>query len=174
MAHPPQLAFLPHPPKTPPVGRLFAIIGMISLGALLLVIAAVSFAFYEGNKLDRAATEYSVDAVTAITSTWDAEALRQRAAPELARSLSGEQARRVMNWVATLGPLENRPVCQGNAIVSTGTGGSRTTANITCTAQYRAGEATIQLSLIRKEGAWSILGFHVGSPMLVPQPARKA
>ena len=154
--------------------RLFAFIGMIAVGGVVLAIAALSFAFYEGGRLDRAATAYSVDAVTAITSTWDADALRDRAAPEMARSLQGEQAKHVLAWVASLGPLQDRPVCQGSAAVYAGTGASRTTANVTCTARYKAGPATIQLSLIRKAGAWSILGFHVDSPMLVPQPPQKA
>ena len=155
--------------------RIFAAIGMISVGIVFLAIAALAYAFYEGGKLDREATDYSVDAVVAITSNWDPAALRARAAPPLAQSMTEEQTGRVLAWLGSLGPLQDHPVCQGNAGVYAGTGGTRTSANITCTAHYKAGPATIQLALTKKAGQWSILDFHVNSPMLLPQqPSQKA
>jgi len=178
---------------------------MLAVGVVILGVAAIAFAFYEGDKLDREATAYSMDAVVAITGRWDIEALRTRAAPPLASAMAKEQGARVFAWLATLGPLQDRPECQGNATVYAGTGrastgnggtgtpgagnagtgtpgtgnrgagGSRTTADMTCTAHYRAGPATILLALIRKGGVWFIAGFHVTSPELLPQsPTQKA
>ena len=150
--------------------RILSILGAISVGVVVLGLAAVAFAFYEGDKLDREAADYSTDAVVAITGRWDVQALRTRATPQLADAMAKEQGARVFAWLASLGPLQDRPVCQGNASVYAGTGGSKTTANITCTAHYRAGPATILLALARKGGVWFILGFHVTSPELLPQP----
>jgi hypothetical protein len=192
------------------VKRILAAIGMLAIGVVILGVAAIAFAFYEGDKLDREATAYSMDAVVAITGRWDIEALRTRAAPPLASAMAKEQGARVFAWLATLGPLQDRPECQGSATVYAGTGrastgngglgnagtgtpgtgnasagnasagnasagGSRTTADMTCTAHYRAGPATILLALIRKGGVWFIAGFHVTSPELLPQfPTQKA
>ncbi len=145
------------------------------MGAVVVIIAGLIYIFYEGTKLDREATDYSAAAVVAITSNWNAQALRSRAAPQLANSITDEQAVRIFTWLGGLGPLQDRPDCQGNAAVYAGTGGRRTTANVTCHAHYKAGEASVQLSLTRSNGAWSILGFHVTSPALLPQqPSQKA
>ena len=60
-------------------------------------------------------------------------------------------------------------------MVYAGTGGGKTTANITCTAHYKAGPASILIALSKKGGVWFILGFHVDSPALLPQtPSQKA
>ncbi len=149
--------------------RIFAAIGMITIGAAILAIAGFAYIFYEGTKLDREATDYSQTAMIAITSNWNAQALRTRAAPPLANSMTQDQAARIFTWLGSLGPLQDHPDCQGNAAVYAGTGGSRTTANITCTAHYKAGPASVQLALTKSAGKWSILGFHVTSPMLLPQ-----
>jgi hypothetical protein len=154
---------------------VFAVIGMIAVGAVVLGIAGLGYIFYEGSKLDREATDYSAEAVVAITSNWNAQALRSRAAPPLTNSMTPDQAVRIFTWLGSLGPLQDRPDCQGNAAVYAGTGGRRTTANITCNAHYRAGPASVQLALTKSGGVWSILGFHVTSPALLPQqPMQKA
>lgn len=157
------------------MSRILSVIGVISIVVVVLGIAAVAFAFYEGSKLDREATSYSSDSVVAITGRWDVEALRTRASPQLADAMGKAQGARIFTWLASLGPLQDRPECQGNATVYAGTGGNKTTANVTCTAHYRAGPATILLALAKKGGTWFILGFHVTSPELLPQqPIQKA
>jgi hypothetical protein len=94
-----------------------------------------------------------------------------RATPQLAHSVSADQLARMFGWVGQLGTLQWQPICTGTSNVFAGASGTRTTGRYTCQAQYQAGPAMLELSLVKAGGAWSINGFRVNSPLLVPPKA---
>jgi hypothetical protein len=151
------------------MGRIFAAIGMI----VVFLAAAAAIGFYylaqKGRSLDREAAAYSAEAVTAITSHWDAAALASRSTPLLGQSISPDKLAGMFRWFGTLGSLQDQPECRGTSSYYANNGSSAVTAYYVCAAHYKAGPAEVSVSLIKQGQVWRISGFHVTSPVLVPQ-----
>jgi hypothetical protein len=142
-------------------------------GATLLFVAVciggVSYMAVQGTRLDNEARLYADGAVRPVVSPWNLQALTDRAAPELLANTKPAQLAALFVWFKTLGALQDLEPCGGGTRLDVNIGSGRTlTGRYTCRAHFQAGEAQIQLVLIKRGNAWRIAGFRVSSPALVP------
>jgi hypothetical protein len=142
--------------------RILQVVGAIALVVVALVAAGLGYAAYRGGSLDAESKAYVDAAVPAIAAHWDREQLIARAAPELLKATNPAQLQVVFDTFAKAGPLVQYDGAKGQSSMSyfTGTGSSITAVYI-ATAHCRDAIVTINLNLIKRDGKWMILGFHV-------------
>jgi hypothetical protein len=151
--------------------KLLTWIGAATL--VLLVVGGAGFAYMvtRGLHMDEEARLYADKAVRPIIEHWNPDALKAQASPSLLANIKPDQLASLFVWFQTLGELKTINPCTGQARLDVNTTTGRTlTGQYTCQAQFQAGPATIQLSLIKTQNQWRIFGFHVNSPALLPRP----
>ncbi len=145
-------------------------IGGGALFLLLVGIAGVAYLMVQGSRLDNESRAYADSAVRPVVEHWNAQALKDRAAPALLANLTPERLSNIFQWLSTLGALTSVEPCTGQARIDVSTGNGRVVSGkYTCKAQFQSGEAVISLVLVKNDGEWRIAGFHVNSPALVPR-----
>jgi hypothetical protein len=126
--------------------------------AILLVLFGV--VAIQATLLDRESSIYADDSIRAIATTWNEEALQQRASPELLSSASGNELDRVFIQLRPLGRMMHYDGSKCSSNLFYGTGGKRTTAACNGRAEFEHGQAEMNLLLI-KHNVWQVGGFHV-------------
>jgi hypothetical protein len=148
------------------------------LGAVAIVggmaLAAVFFwMLYRGFMVSNTEGRAYVDsAVPAIARTWDRQQLLDRAAPELKAKATPELLDQVFGTLANLGPMStyDGATFQETTNVAT-TGGEVVTATYRATVHCQKGDAVITIRVLKRDGQWSILNFHV-DPVPANGPAK--
>jgi hypothetical protein len=139
------------------------------IGAAVLLLLAIHIA--KGIELDHEVTAYADDAVVAIATGWNEQALLLRASPEfLAATHSGDlsqlfvQFRRLGHMTRYDGSADGTNVQMGLLPLS----GQALTAVCVAEADFEHGPAKIRLSLIKHRGGWQIMGFRVTPRKIQP------
>jgi hypothetical protein len=144
---------------------------LLILGALTLVVIVaagigVGIVAYKGNALDAESKAFVDGAVPAIAANWSKEQLLDRATPELRDSVKPEELRSLFDAVSQLGPLVEYEGAAGDANMSYMAGsGSTVSASYVAKAKFKDGVATIQITLVKRDGRWMISGFHVDTSL---------
>lgn len=145
---------------------------MILGGAFLVLIVAgvIGFAIIatKGNALDKESKQYADTAITAIISSWDRQAIVDRASPEFTAAVNGDDLNKLMNMFQRLGKLRECKGAEGQANISvTPQHGKVVTAYYTAKAEFESGPALIQLYLIKHDDKWQIEGFRINSKVFL-------
>jgi hypothetical protein len=149
--------------------KLLTLLGAAVLLLIVIGVGGLAYLWVQGTGQDTEARLYANNALPPVISSWSLQALRDRASPELLANTKPEQLTALFQWFKTLGTLKTLEPCLGQTQLNVNTFSGRTlTGQYSCHAQFQAGEATIQMSLIKRDNAWRITGFHVSSPALVP------
>jgi hypothetical protein len=145
-------------------------LGTIFGGILIVIIIIAAIFIPHALKLDKDATAYLQDALPKIVSSWDAQALMERATPELLSSLkSSSDLDRLFTMFRQLGGLKYLDTPKGNITSATLTKqGSFTVGNYIAQAEFERGKASISVQLRRSGNSWQINGFHVTSDAFLP------
>jgi hypothetical protein len=108
--------------------------------------------------------------VPAIVSSWNEQELLKRASPEFQKAATLADVERLFRWLRTLGPLRKYESAQGESITSvTPRTGRVIYGRYVAKAVFDAGEANIEVGLIKHGNQWQIGRFHVTSPALRPE-----
>jgi hypothetical protein len=119
------------------------------------------------------ATSYLDESLRSIAANWNQDELLKRAAPELLAGASAGQLTAMFSQLSPLGPLKSIETSTGG----TGFGykpemGRYIYANYNTVAHFTNGDATIQSTLIHRDGKWKIAGFHV-NPFIGMHPQKQ-
>jgi hypothetical protein len=117
---------------------------------------------YNGNALDTESKAFIDAAVPAITTNWSEQQLIDRALPELLQTTQSNDLHVLFHSLSRLGTLTEYNSSMGEALMSYVVGNGQTVqADYLAKAKYRNGEARFRIRIVKKNGAWLILGFHV-------------
>ena len=144
---------------------LGGIFGVIIIAVLILAVISIPRSI----KLDKQATAYIQNTVPEIVGSWNAQALIDRATPELASSMkSSADTGRIFTMFQQLGALKHLDKPTGHIT----SGASSKTGPITIGSyvaqdDFEKGKATISIQLRRSGNSWEINGFHVDSDVFL-------
>jgi hypothetical protein len=142
--------------------KFLMIFGGIALVAVLAIAGMIGWAAYRGRALDGESKAFVDAAVPAIASNWNKQELIDRAAPELKAKATPEQLAMIFDTLARLGPMVEYEGATGQATMSYETGaGSNVFGKYDATARFQNGSAVFHIGLVKRDGRWTILNFHV-------------
>jgi hypothetical protein len=130
--------------------------------ALLLLLIAIRAARRIG--LDHEVAVYADDAVVAIATGWDEQALLQRASPEFLAATHNADLRQLFVQFGQLGRMTRHDGSMDWINVQMGLlplSGKAVTAVCVAEADFEHGPAKIRLSLIKHRSGWQIMGLRV-------------
>jgi hypothetical protein len=148
-------------------------IGLISLGSLVVLAALAigAFAYYVGIPQDEeskaAAEVYAKD----LGAGWDYAAVETRGDEELLKAAPREKLEPLLGLFRNqLGNLVSLGDVSGSSYSNFNLGSMslRTTAVYVLKAKFEKGDGSMQLSLIKRDDQWRLLGLHVDSDLLLP------
>ncbi len=137
--------------------------GAVFAFLIVAIVVLIAVAATKGRALDRESKQYSDTAIHVICTTWDESQLIDRASPEMLKSLpcQTEIEQLFAQW-RRLGPMTSLDSLQGDANTTVLFGnGIRVTAGYVGIAHFRGGAARIKITLVKRDGAWRVLGFWV-------------
>ena len=151
------------------MGKLFIILGALLLALVFLVGTFIGYAAFTGRALDKQSKAYVDAAVPAIVSAWNEQELWSRASPEFERAVQPADMDRLFRWFRTLGRLQKYEGAEGQTLTSfTPQTGKVISGRFVAKAIFDAGEANIEIELIKHDDMWQIAGFKVNSSALAP------
>ena len=143
------------------LGVVFAVL-IVAGGAGFVVLAR------NGAALDSASKAYTETSVEAIARDWDGSELWKRASPALRRVATPQQIDRMFGAAKrSLGPLVAYGGSEGQAMLSYVNAHSKVAASYVAHGHFAHGDADLQISLVKIDGAWMIQGFHIKAPGLM-------
>ena len=144
--------------------KVLMILGGIFLVVIVLGIGLFAFLAVKGSRLDKESKQYVDTAVPAIVTTWDKQALIDRASMEFINSVKGDDLDKIITMFRKLGRFKEYKGCEGQAGISiTPQQGKIVTAAYVAKAEFETGPADIQITLIKHGDKWEILGFRINS-----------
>jgi hypothetical protein len=151
--------------------KLLVALGIVFIGFVVVIAALIGYAAFTGGALDKESKAYVDTSVPAIVSFWNEQELLGRASPEFEKAVSPADVERLFRWFRTLGRLQKYEGAQGQATISvTPKTGKIVSGHYVAKAVFDAGDANIEIHLIKHGNRWQIAGFKVDSPALAPSP----
>jgi len=153
--------------------KFLMVFGAIALVGVLLIAGAVGWASYRTSVLGTEGKAFVDGALPAITRNWNQQELLDRAAPELKAKAPPAQLSAMFATLAKLGPMLAYEAAKGSATVSyTSAEGSVVTATYVAKARCENGTAVFKVILLKREGHWLILNFHVDPEAAESSPVK--
>lgn len=144
-----------------------AIVGAITLLIVVSLIGMGIVAWQRSGPLGEEAKAYADEAIVAIATKWDAQALIERAAPEFKRKTPDAETRRIAqtasNHFGNLKKYDNNSKCIIQRQQYTTHQGSLVEALCMARAEFDRTVGTFRLSLIKRNDDWRLLGFNIQS-----------
>jgi len=143
--------------------KVLVIFGGLCAAVFLLLIILISIFAYAGRGLDKESKTYADAAIVAVTSQWNEKDLTDRASPQFMAAVKDPaDLDRVLGTWRLLGPLKKYDGSKGGAHLDFNWPRGKTiTAVYVARAEFEHGIAMINISLIKFNGTWEILGFHI-------------
>ena len=156
----------------------FAVLGIIFLVLLLIALggAGVGFFAFGGNSLDAIGTglltarvtsldnegkAYADKVIPAIAATWNVKEVLDRESPEFKQAATQQQLEQMLQRAAGFGHLQKCDPSQGQSMISIKAQAKEIKGDYAAKATFDKGEAIIQLSIIKHDDQWQILGLFV-------------
>jgi len=121
------------------------------------------------NTLDNEGKAYADAVIPAIAANWSEKELLDRESPEFRQTVTQQQLDQLFQRLAGLGHLQKCEPAQGHTIISITTRGKEVKADYTAKATFDKGEAVVQLSIIKHDDQWQVLGLFVKPTVLQQQ-----
>ncbi len=132
----------------------------LSVVAVLAAIAAAIAVF--ANTLNKESKAFVDASLPAIISDWDVTEIQKRASPEFNGSVDYDDLQQLFDALREFGELQEYHGATGEAKTSFSIeSGIMLTAFYDARADFEEGTVDIQVSLVRREGRWQILGFNI-------------
>lgn len=139
-----------------------AIVGGTGLLIFFLIAGFFVYGFVKLGPIKAEAEAYAGETITAVTSTWNGDAIFERASSELKNTLEEGavvelmgQGSRAVGDLVTLGNVE----CTTSFNTSTGEG-TVYTANCKASSDHDRGKVDYALTVIKRDEEWALNGFH--------------
>lgn len=146
---------------------LWIVLGVLG-GLCLLCGGCGYFAYSKGKLVFDEAGKFGDDSFTAITRTWDIQALQSRAAPEVEQQNGKDALPNLVRLLsAKLGPMQNFTSSITGINAQNNNGETSTYADWKATATFEKGTGTATMQLIKRGDKWQILKFNVESQALL-------
>ncbi len=129
------------------IGAIFAVLFIV-----LAVIQRMTSDYRDGQS-------YADAAAVAIVSDWNEQAFLDRASPDLIQVATREEIDSMFAQLRGFGRMTKYAGCSGDTIIFPLT--LTTTEAYVAKADFEHGSAQIKITLIKRNGAWRILGFYV-------------
>ncbi len=146
--------------------KTFTILGYAFIVFIILMLASVAGLVALGKKYDKESKAFVDTAVQAIAADWDIEELQKRASSEFNDEVDYESLAEDFITLQQLGKLVEYKGSRGDSNITVSLSGYAITADYRATAEFEAGLAEMQVSLVRREGRWQILDFSVSPESL--------
>jgi hypothetical protein len=144
------------------VKKVLIVLGTISLALIVVVAVVIGYAAVTGSALDKQSEAYVAAAVPAIVSSWNEQEILSRASPEFEKTTGPAEVNRLFRRFRTLGRLQKCEKAQGQSVISiTPETGRIVSAHYVTRAVFDAGEAKIEIHLVKHGDLWQIAGFKV-------------
>ena len=115
-----------------------------------------------GKVLDKESKAFVDAAIPLIVSDWDVTEIRKRASPEFNKSADYEEIQQMFDVLSGLGGLIEYGGSTGESrIIISFEDGIVITAVYDVSADFESGSAEMQVSLIKHNGRWQILGLKI-------------
>lgn len=138
------------------------LLGYGLLALVVLLIAAVATMDVMGRILDKESKAFVDAAIPAIVSDWDVEEIRKRASPEFSETINYDDLQQFFDILHGLGELEEYRGSTGESTLTLSwPQGMVITAVYEASADFEAGSAEMQITLIKHAGRWQLLGFKI-------------
>jgi len=148
--------------------KFLMILGSIFLVLVMLAVIGIGIAAVKGTALDKESKAYVDSAVPAIISDWNQQELLDRASPEFRQAVKDGDLDKLYKMFRRLGKFQTYEGAKGQSNVSVTTNnGKRTSAAYTANATFETGPAVIDISLIKHDDLWQILGIHINSKVFL-------
>jgi hypothetical protein len=129
---------------------------------IVLLIAGFVSLWVIGGRLDKESKAYVDVAIPAIVSRWDIGEIEKRASPEFNDVVDYDDLEEYFGAIRQLGNLVEYHGSMGDSnIMLSLQYGYEITADYTASADFEAGSADIQISLIKHDGQWQILDLTI-------------
>lgn len=145
----------------------------VAIALLLLCCGGVLFGgfkiFQSAGKVTDEARPAAENAVTSLGEDWSAKTLDSLASARLYQSSGRDQAKAVLDMLAKkLGPIRSHGPLAFDSINASSTteSGSAVEVAFHCSAVFEKSNGTFEVIVVKENGAWKLLGFHVKSPAL--------
>ena len=145
--------------------RFLTVLGAIAMAGVVALGAFIAWSAYRGISRGIEGKAFVDRAIPAIARNWDRQELLDRAAPELRAEATPEQLDTVFGTLTKLGPMVEYQGAKGEAVTTyTTSSGSVVTAKYEAKGRFQNGGAIFQIVLVKRDGHWMILNFHVDFP----------
>ena len=149
--------------------KVLIVLGSVFLALIVLAGIGIAIVAWKGTELDKESKAFVDAAVPAIVSSWSKEQLMNRASAELKQTTKPADMDRLFRWFSTLGRLQKYEGAQGQVLISvTPQNGKIVSGRYVAKAVFDAGEASIEIAVLKDGNQWQILRFEVNSSAFVP------
>ena len=141
--------------------------GAVFAFLIVALVVLIAVAATKGRALDSESRQYSDTTIRAICTTWNESQLIDRASPEMLKSLPSQaETHELFAQWRSLGAMTNLAPLQGQANTTVLFGkGTRVTAEYIGRARFKRGTGQIRISLVKRDGAWRVLGFWINESL---------
>lgn len=154
----------------------FAVLGIIFLVLILVALGGVavgSFAM-RGNSVETVAIglltsrittlnnegkAYADTVIPAIAANWNVKEVLDRESPELKQNATQQQLEQMLQRSAAMGHLQKCEPSQGQSVIAITARGTEIKGDYSAKATFDKGEAVVQVSIIKHDDQWQILGL---------------
>lgn len=151
--------------------KTLMILGSVFVLLIIAIAVAIGIVAVKGSALNKEGEQYANAAIPAIVSHWDMSELERRASPEFKAVANEGDLEKLFAMYRRLGNLKEYKGCQGSVNMSvTSEHGKVISAAYVASAEFDAGPAEIQLSLVKHADQWQVSGFRVNSKAFLDQP----
>jgi hypothetical protein len=139
------------------------IFGGLCAAVFLLLIILISIIAHAGRGLDKESKAYADAAILAVTSQWNEKDLTDRASPQFMATVKDPaDLDHLMAMWRLLGPMKKYDGSKGDAHIDFNWPRGKTiTAVYVARVEFEHSTAMINISLIKLNGRWEILGLHI-------------
>ncbi len=141
--------------------KAITVLGYVFIVFIVLMLAGASAVVVLGKKFDKESKAFVDTAVQAIAADWDIEELQKRASPEFNDAVDYDSLEEDFATLQQLGKLVEYKGSIGDSNITISRSGYVVTADYTAKADFEAGSAEVQISLVKRGGRWQILDFSV-------------
>lgn len=142
--------------------KAIMVLGYVFLVLIVVLIVGYGTLTIIGHRLDRESKAFVDAAVPAIVSTWDVDEIEKRASPEFNDEVDYDGLEQDFDVLRQLGKLVEYKGSTGDSNITLSLQyGYEITADYTANADFEAGSANMQMSLIKHGGQWQILDLKI-------------
>ena len=144
--------------------------GIFTLAVILIVATIFIYGTFWGKPLDESSKKFVDESISAITSEWSPQELKNRASPALIATIDKdpESLNKLFSRFSRLGGLKHYSGSTGQSFgMFNIIGPSSITADYVANVEFENGNAVISVKLVRQDKNWKINYFYVNSPAML-------